>query len=294
MIVTKKITIDQKQIIDNIREKANHYSESHSFNSLFLWQIDMKLSICIKDNAFIVKCKSRGDNCFYFPCGDDIVKKEWIDELLQGNIPFKLIYARKEDVDFINENYSGVFDISNSDGDSEYIYNRDSYLKLEGDGYRRIRKEIKKLKSSHTLKSEVWTKENQNDMIEVLKSWSAKLPGEDGLQDFGTSHLLLSNKEELGVDGVITYVDGIPLAMAAGFPISYNSYDIAFSKSADKIKGLQDYTRLALVEIIDEKYTLLNGEDDLGIPGLRMIKELMRPISKIDMFEVTRKWDGYQ
>lgn len=289
MIVTNKITIDQKQIIDSIRQKANHYSESHSFNSLFLWQNDMGLSICINGDAFIVKCNSRKDNCYYFPCGKESTVKSFIDELIGEKVPFKFIYAREEDIEFINKNYDGVFEMKSSDGDSEYIYNRDSYLKLEGDGYRRIRKDLKKLKSNHEIRTEVWTKENQNDMIEVLKKWHSNHPGEDGLIDFGTSKLLIENKEKLGIEGIITYIDGLPLAMAAGFPLSYNSYDIAFSKSAVKMNGLQDYTRLSLAKIIPSDYSLLNGEDDLGIPGLRLIKELMRPIGKIKMFEVIRK-----
>lgn len=288
MIVTEKITISQKQIIDNIRKKYNHDSESHSFNSLYLWQKDMGLTIAIKDDAFIVNCKSR-PNSWYFPCGNEDVCKAWIDELIESNEQLKFIYVRKEDVEFIKRNFNGVFDIENATGDSEYLYDKSAYLSLEGDGYRRIRRELKKLKSNYEVFTKIWDDENQNDMINVLKLWHYKFPGEDGLKDFGTSQLLLNHKDTLEITGVITYVNGSPFAMAAGFPLSENSFDIAFSKSVNKIPGLQDYTRQALARIIPDNFTILNGEDDLGIPGLRQIKELMRPIGQIEMFEVIKK-----
>ena len=49
------------------------------------------------------------------------------------------------------------------------------------------------------------------------------------------------------------------------------------------------YTRQALARLLPERYTILNGEDDLGIPGIRKVKRLMRPIGQIQMCEARKK-----
>ena len=289
MIDTERITLAHKPLIDGIRAACGHPSESHSFASLFLWQKDMGLTIRLEQDAFLVRCASRPGNCWYFPCGAQARTAGWIEELLREDDPLRLIYLRLEDADFLEARFPGVFEITPADSDSEYLYDRQAYTRMEGEEYRRIRRGVKKLCAEHNVTSRPWTDENTADMETVLRRWHARVPGEDGLVDWGTSQLLLAHGWELDVQGVIVYLDGEPFAMSAGFPLSGASFDIAFSKSAVRVTGLQDYARQALARQLPECYTVLNGEDDLGIPGIRKVKQLMRPIGQIRMCEARKR-----
>ena len=289
MISTDSITLADKPQIDGIRAACGHPSESHSFASLFLWQRDMGLSIRLEKDAYIVRCTSRSGNCWYFPCGDRERGAKWIEELLREEEPLHLIYMRREDALFLEERFPGAFEITPADNDSEYLYDRKAYLQMEGEGYRRIRRGIKKLCADFEVVAEPWTENNSADMERVLRRWHARFPGGDGLMDWGTSQLLLECGHKMGVTGVIIYLDGEPAAIAAGFPLNEESYDIAFSKSSQRVTGLQDYARQAMARLLPEKYTILNGEDDLGIPGIRQVKQLMRPVGQIQMSEAQKK-----
>ena len=47
---------------------------------------------------------------------------------------------------------------------------------------------------------------------------------------------------------------------------------------------MQFYVRRELIAVLPEQYTVINGEEDLGIPGLRRSKLLENPIGRIEMF----------
>ncbi len=289
MIDTERISISQKPQVDRIRAAGKHAAESHSFQSLFLWQRDMGLTIRVEDEAFYVKCTTRKGNCWYFPCGNRGGISRWIETQLSAKEPLHLIYLREEDVQFLESQFSEIFMVTAVDGDSEYLYDRAAYLNMEGEAYRRIRRAVRKLLAENKVHAEVWTKENTGDMEKVLRQWHAHAPGEDGLVDWGTSELLQQHGKALDMTGVITYLDGNPVSMAAGFPLDNESFDIAFSKSCVPLTGLQDFTRQALVRLLPAQFKILNGEDDLGIPGIRKVKQLMRPVDRIRMFEAWQR-----
>ena len=138
MIETETIALPVKPLIDGIRAASGHPSESHSFASLFLWQQDMGLSVRLEKEAFLVRCTSRGENCWYFPCGDREQAESWIRELLLEEEPLRLVYLREEDAAFLSERFPDSFEIVPADSDSEYLYDRQAYLRMEGEGYRRI------------------------------------------------------------------------------------------------------------------------------------------------------------
>ena len=130
MIETQSIELSQRTAIDHIREVCGHPSESHSFASLFLWQRDMGLTIGLAEDAYIVRCASRSPNCWYFPCGDRRQVTDWIQELLARPEPLELIYLLEEDARFLEARFPGEFRIEPSDGDSEYLYDRSTYLAI--------------------------------------------------------------------------------------------------------------------------------------------------------------------
>ncbi len=285
MFHTETISLQHKPLINQVRASYHHTSESHSFGSLFLWQRDMGLSLFAEEDAFLVKCETRSPDCWYFPCGKPDTIEAFIRELLSSSDRLHFTYMREEDITFLQSRFPSVFTIVPADGDSEYLYDTQAYLSMEGSPYRRIRKDIAKLLKQHEVRVMPWNEDTSCDMESVLRMWHARFPGEDGLQDFGTSQLLLQYRSELDVTGVIVYVDNQPVSMAAGFPLCENCFDLAFSKCGIHMTGLPDYTRQALAKILPSQFTILNGEDDLGIPGLRKVKQLMRPVGQIHMYE---------
>jgi hypothetical protein len=155
---------------------------------------------------------------------------------------------------------------------------------MPGRKYEDIRWSINHLKKQHDLRTEALAAENLEAAGQMLARWEPRSESEYFSADHKTSVLMLENYSVLDMSGVIVYVDGEAAAMASGFPLSGSSYDIAFSKAPERERGLQFYVRRELISSLPEQYRIINGEEDLGIPGLRQSKLLENPIGRIEMF----------
>ncbi len=89
----------------------------------------------------------------------------------------------------------------------------------------------------------------------------------------------------LDARGVLVYVDGVPRSVTAGYPLSGDTFDLSLSKQNVRLSGLAVYSRWMLIRSLPERYSLLNGEEDLGLEGLRRMKRIMRPIGRVEMYE---------
>ena len=51
---TCPVELKHKQSVDAIRQKYGHNLSSHAFPSLYLWRDEMQLSLCLRENFFLV------------------------------------------------------------------------------------------------------------------------------------------------------------------------------------------------------------------------------------------------
>lgn len=96
---------------------------------------------------------------------------------------------------------------------------------------------------------------------------------------------LLQNWEALECSGILVKIDGKTVAAIAGYELAHDRYDYVFSKTEGQIQGIADYTKHAFAELLNDKYNILNIEEDLGLQGLRTMKQLMRPSGKEKMYK---------
>ena len=82
----------------------------------------------------------------------------------------------------------------------------------------------------------------------------------------------------------LVFVDEEPYAIAAGFPLSDNCFDMSLAKQVDTLSGLTTYAKYALYNILPRQFDTVDTEEDLIISGLRTMKQQMGPIGKILMF----------
>ena len=284
MIRTRTITPDLRESIGAIRSGCGHQSASHSFHSLFLWQKDLGLSVCLRENMFAVRCEYWKDNAWFFPCGEKEAVLAFVRELTAEEPSVRFLYLRKEDASLMENHFPGRFRIVPADDASEYLYDRHDYVDMPGKKYEDIRWSINHLKHHHQLRTEPLTSGNLETAHQLLTGWTPRFHSDFFSQDHETTPLMLVHYDRIGIKGVIVYMDEKPAAVAAGFPLTEDTYDIAVSKTAVMERGLQFYTRREMIALLPGQYTVINGEEDLGIPGLRRSKLLENPIGRIEMF----------
>lgn len=281
------IDFDIKTNIDDIRKKYKHVTSSHSFSALMLWQWTMNLSIYIEDEVFAVKCGKRGDNTWFFPCGEDKAKIRIIASLLANNEdgPLHFIYVRKEDLLFLEKYFGGRFSINSTPNDSEYLLDRKEQVQIAGHNFKNVRNGINYVQKNFNVEVVPLVCETLVNELEVVKTWENHKHSASWITDDDASYFFLENIEKFDCLGIVVKVDGEPFSLAAGYPLSDDTYDFLICKQKYPESGFGSYTKYQFFKTIPEKYKLINIEEDMGIEGLRKMKHLMRPVGIIDMYE---------
>ncbi len=80
-------------------------------------------------------------------------------------------------------------------------------------------------------------------------------------------------------------VDGEPYAIAGGYALTENTFDLCMAKQKGYPPGLSQYVKWQFYLSLPGQYAWVNAEEDLGIEGLRMMKKRMQPAARIRMFD---------
>ena len=281
-VQTQPIELSQKAQLEEIRRNCGNDLSANTFGSLYLWQQQMQLSVYMENGFFAVKCGERGENAWFFPCGEEQKIEAFIRNGMREK-NFSLCYIGEKDANWLCERFPSQWALSREEESDEYICNIADLIGLAGGKYRGVRHKISRIERENTIKTLPVSDETAEDALAVISEWE-KLPhhmGNNEIIDAGVSGRALSERKHLGIEGVIVYIDDKPVSVFAGFPINENTVDALVGKCChDAPRGFMYCAFREYVKQVADKYTHCNMEEDLGIPGIRLIKEELRPERK--------------
>ncbi len=274
---TRPIRLEDAGAVWEIRRQTGHTLSAHAFTSLYMWQNAMGLSIHLEPQAFFVKIRSRGENAWFFPCGEAGQKEAFLKQLCR--IPgASLHYLRQEDVAFLENCCPGAFDSIPAREDEEYIYLRQEQVDLPGSQFRALRSKISRGRH-HAWEVLPLDQSTVFLAMRVIRAWAA-LRG-DG--DLDAAQMALSCWKELNLQGILLLDEGVPVAAAFGGAISENIFDVHVAKTL--VPGIDCYMKWELYSRIPEEMVWINMEEDLGLEGLRISKEESLPIERTPLWK---------
>lgn len=282
----QEIEMNQRGQIEYIRRKYGHYLLSHSFCTLILWKETLKLSIHLEEDFFVVKYETNGENSYFFPCGNDEKKRQFIDSML-GTKDFAMYYMAEEDKQFVEKYYNGRLQTEYDRGGCEYIFDRAGHVLLKGKTYAKIRYEQNHLLSSYEVRSIPMTPEMEGQVLEIIEEWEQEHQlhhaGED---DYEVAKSALKYFNEMQFIGNLVYVNDIPYAIAIGGEITEDTFGIQIAKTRSQIGGLMFYLLHKCFELIPARYLYINGDDDMNVEGIRIHKKKMKPCRMNEVWKV--------
>lgn len=276
--------------VEMLRYRYGHVLSSHAFSSLYLWRNAMGLKLYLAEDCFTVKCTGRGSNTWFFPCGEKNAVYRFLERHQEAD--FSLCYLRKQDVEFLEEVFPGAFLFQPEQDADEYLYDREGHRTLRGKAYANVRTQLHKVMREHRLWAETLTEQNVEQVWEVLQQWSAlrqRQQRTDGLENASVDREGILCRKELGITGIIVYMDGEPYAVEAGYPLSGDTYDLYLSKEKAQVPGLAYYAKRIFFLSLDARYRYINMEEDLGLEGLRKMKTILAPVEKNLIWQAGRK-----
>lgn len=282
------VTLAHRTTIEQIRRKAGHVLSSHAFTSLFLWQEQMGLRLCPLEDAYSVRCVKPGDASFFFPCGEQNSVRMFVESLYSGE---RLRYLREEDAAYLEREFPGAFSLSRRRDEDEYLYSIPEHLALRGRAFANMRTQVHKVERDFSARTEGICSSNVADALRIIREWTHgehRFAGYD-LRDDEVDKTAVSLLDALGLEGIITYLDGEPMAVVAGFPLTKDTFDIVVAKCSENLQGLSYYSKRELMKRVGNRYSLINLEEDLGLPGLRKMKLGLHPCGFNPIWEAVRK-----
>ena len=269
--------------VETIRAASGSTLYIYAFASLFAWQERERYSICISDDAFLVKYGARGDNVYLFPCGSKSGKRRFVDALLQQGSPV-FAYVSDDDRGFLESEYPDRFSFTACRDDYPYLYDKDEQIALFGKDFKHLRHQVN-LGRSVALE---WSSEplcdgNVERAMTINRKWAhARCDGD--LADTAPAETALRHLSLLRMWGVLFKADGEDVAYVAGIFITPEIFDISFCKVLDN--RCDCFIKWALYRALPPGVKIVDSEEDMGIDGLRTHKLLRRPM------ELVRIWKG--
>lgn len=286
-------SLDKKELLDSYFFAYGEGSCQHSFVSSFCMSEKYGDKFAIKDNfLFILREKrcTEDERVYLFPLGDiqDVLSvRRAVDSVIEDahshNAKVRFETVTEKAKNFLAENYSELFSITESRDVSEYIYDRGLFVGLQGRNYRDFRWHVNRCKTHYGEHLEVRpiTPDYFDEICKFEDEWYSKYCTEESRAQLSNERVAIKNGIHnfcgLGFFGIVVLIDGVMKGFMYGMKLDDDTCDAMIAK-ADR-EGIFIYSFLyhSFVELCCKNYKWLNLEEDLGDPGLRYSKLAYRP-----------------
>jgi hypothetical protein len=263
-------------------QKAGDGVSEFTFSGLYLFRKKYGYEFSRDgDGTYIFRGESYGRK--FFSAAAHFPQKDTLDVLFNQvdywrNIPQSIV---EKNSDLLSENR---IEVAEDRDNFDYLYLSSDLAELSGKKFHKKRNLVNAFLLSTPNHSEFpLTIERKADAIHILERWKEEKADEG---DFVASLEALNNMVALGLEGLITYIDDTPAAYCLGEALGKSdTFAIHFEKGIDAYKGIYQFINMAFARSVQDKYTYLNREQDLGEEGMRQAKMTYRPVGFVQKYQ---------
>ena len=293
----RKVTIDDRTIIDGYMMKYGGGSCQHSFIAMFGMQGKYGDTFCEEDGVLYVLREGLSDDgvsAFLIPMGDACVSDGGMKKAVEKiaghahDIGKKLVFntLTERSMKRITGLFPGRFGVKEARDSFEYMHSFETLAYLEGPKLARRRQDVRSFERAYGDRTQIKIIDD-SDMEELVNyqvRWNddfRKYCLEHGKKIIDHEHVgimkTFDRYKELGVSGIVIRIDGVIRGYAYGTVISDDVYDVLVEKGDKEIKDIYRPLNRELVRMCAEGHKYINREEDCGDPGLRASKLSLMP-----------------
>ncbi len=290
MLSFKLIKLEDRSVLHPIVSQIPYQLCNFTFANMIIWGSTYSPAYSIIDGMLVVVSQPNGKQYFNFPLGTGKIKPV-IDKLIQyagkEGIPFKMINITDEMKVLLEEYYPDTFTFSLLRDYSDYLYNTQDLIFLQGRNYQPKRNHINKFKKLYDYQ---YTNMNHNDIgecLEMHQQWSLIHceKGNSTLENEAcATRKALQLFDKLELKGGVLRVDGKVIAFTLGQPINNSTFDICIEKALPDYDGAYPMINQQFLKNQVSGYKYVNREEDLGEEGLRKAKLSYHPVKLISKY----------
>jgi len=296
-ILTQKLTIDKKNLINKYLKTLNSENSELTFTNLFIWRnsYNVRYSV-IEDTLVIISKHSDAPYIVYYPIGNGNKLKALdtiIKELSGNNEDFLIRTDNEYDIEELNNAYPEKLSVIEDTDSFDYVYDISDLKELRGKKYHAKRNFINRFENNYSYSYHKMTPDYKNECFDLFKKWYAEKDNDTkGISEsFEAVNELLENWENLDITGGCITIDGKMIAFSFGEVLhSENNTVVIHLEHADtSFEGAFPMInkQFLLNEWHDYKY--VNREEDMGLEGLRKAKQSYYPCRMVKKYLIKLK-----
>lgn len=282
----KPISRDFEEEISGRLQALTDGISEFTFPGLFLFRDHYEYHVGLSpDNRLVVSGERPDGSFFLLPQGlpdDDHVLLDLFNRFdYLKNLPGAWVTAARERLEPLG--FAIIPDRNNFD----YLYHSEDLATLAGKKFHKKRNHVNAFLKHYNSTVEVLDDSREQDALTILENWRE---GRDDEADYSEALETLKYRNAFGLDGIVVYVDDLPVGYAMGEPVGKSeTFIIHVEKALPEYRGLYQFLNKAFAERIAQTYPLINREQDLGDEGLRQAKMTYRPCGFIEKFRVVAR-----
>ncbi len=290
----RPIKFEVKDSIERVTHRLPPYSD-FNFNSLHSWNVDGKSSASLlNDNLVISMADYQAEDTINSIIGTNNTNETvfvLLDYLEQnGHDPVLRLVAET----VVSQLDGDIYDIQEDRDSFDYIYNMEDMSNLSGKKFKSKRRSAQKCRDSNRVEVVTYNKSEriENGVFSVVAKWKlfkTSVP-QDELDAITRMLKRFNEQDSVIITGV--YFDDELAGFSIDEKLPDNYVQSHYSKTLPFYNGISEYLNQELAKKLhSEGYEHWNWEQDLGIEGLRAMKEGYKPVRFLKKYSVTRRKD---
>ncbi|MCZ0863400.1 DUF2156 domain-containing protein [Methanocorpusculum vombati] len=279
----RPVTLADKPIFDRILRNHPQIHSECSFITMICWQNYANYAYTIKDDRLLISCTVDGETTYRAPIGDPA------PELFEEVLALAKKEGGKMAMDFYDEadvwymkNAHPETPVYTSRGFSEYYYRTEELAELRGKKYLNIRGQINKFNAEYTYTTEKITKPIIPEVRRMIEEWSISKHCEANRimkEEVNAVRFALDHWQDLGCEGLIIRIqpEATIGAIAIWEQLNTSTALVHFEKGFVRYKGIYKIINQETAKTLQNRYTWINRESDMDVPGLREAKLRYHP-----------------
>ena len=315
----KPFGLDSKPVLEKYLARLDVDLSDYTFAANYLWLSNSSGFYAIINKCFCLFLMTGGELTMLLP---PLGKKKHVAEamvrcfeIMNANNSSRY-YAR---IDYVQASMIEEFIQSEDEAQSmfemlehyliekklvDYVYEADRLIELRGNSYHTKRTEINKFKNSypdHRIEP-LDSARHHDEIMQLFNKWVADrvkyMPKEEaeafleGIhQERHAIKRLLKHYDELGLVGVVIYIDGELKGFTAGERINADTASVIIEKTDFEVMGCAQFIFREFSKMLKEHYgvTYINVGDDMGFENLKKVKMSYRPHRLVPKYTIYQK-----
>ena len=261
--------------------------------NLYMWDetYHQELAFCGERAAGRI-LEEDGRYRYLFPVGTgeiDALLDALLEEAVARDGMLRFVGVSEAEMPTLVQKYGDRLEILETREWADYLYDAEKLATLSGKKLHGKRNHINAFCAAHTYECIPLTVAHLPICMQLLDAWQAMQEREGAAEERRAIERGFEAFEALALEGMILVADGRPVAFCVGSAITEACYCVHFEKALPDVNGAYPMINREFVRMLRARHphlTLINREDDMGLPNLRAAKLSYHPVAMLRKFDV--------